>query len=49
MEDFDSRVVSYYLSFNDITVAEKETCAKFDISSETLDYILMSDLVDNGL
>lgn len=49
MEEFQSRVVSYYLSFNDMDTAEKETCAKFGISSETLNYILMDDLVTNGM
>ena len=48
MEDFESQVTEFYLSIDDDS-AEEKTCAKFSINSDTLNYILMSDLVDNGL
>lgn len=49
MDDFESKVVKFYLSLSDDDKAEDKTCAKFSITSETLNYILMSDLVENGL
>jgi hypothetical protein len=49
MEKFNSQVVSFYLSITDDDKAEEKTCAKFGITVDTLNYILMSDLVYNGM
>lgn len=43
MTSFEDRVVSFYFSCEDDD-AEKQTCEKFDIDEDTLNYILMCDL-----
>lgn len=45
MSDWEKQVVSFYLSIKDDS-AEKRTMKKYDISSYDLDYILMSDFVE---
>lgn len=45
-----SKIVEYYFNFsNDDDDAELKTCNKFGITQESLDYILMSNLVDAHL
>jgi len=46
MLTFEDRVVRFYLNCKDDD-AEKQTCMKFDIDEDTLNYILMSDLHDS--
>lgn len=46
MSSFEDRVVRYYLNCKDDD-AEEQTCRKFGIDEETLNYILMCDLHDS--
>ncbi len=46
MEDFDKQVVAYYLKISDDDNADARTCKRFGINEETLNHILMADLVE---
>jgi len=39
-------IVEFYLSLVDSDDAEDQTCNKFDIDEDTLNYILMCDFVE---
>jgi hypothetical protein len=43
----EEEIVKYYLSLTDDDDAEAKTCAKFDIDSDTLMFVLEADLVDS--
>lgn len=44
----EAKIVEFYLSV-DSDDAERLTCEEFDIDEDTLNYILMSDLVNTFL
>lgn len=46
-EDFEKKIVQFYLGVDEELDAEDETCRKFDITPETLQLVLEIDLYDS--
>ena len=47
MSDWENRVAEFYLSIANDDDAEKRTLRKFNITQDTLDYILQCHILEN--